>query len=420
MIKSLQNYLTPSFPNRQNSIKTSYYNSRVLILVSGLSMFALMAGCTGPSIHPELKADPHVMVRRWTLPTHGPFEMGDRGTEYSNPVIFENTLIFGNRSIGLVSLYPTLNQQRWVLPIHGGVVSELTVNKGAIYFGGGDGFLYSVNVDNGRVNWRYDLRNPIVSRPTVSGGRVFVNASDDTIYAFDAGTGKWLWHYRRHSSPSATIYGASAPLVDNNEVLAGLSDGFLVALSLEEGQLKWEKKLHTGNKFTNVNAHPVLENGIIYLPSYDGSIYALKRQGGNVLWRFDAGGSKDAIVDDQHLYLPSSDGSIYSLQKNNGKVLWKFELDGGVPTQIAMTDKYLIVGSTYQYLYVLDKATGKGLYRFNVGVGSGFSGSPAFDPTSQRVYILSGAGNLYSFSLRTSPKMVRLHGATDPYTFSSL
>jgi outer membrane protein assembly factor BamB len=300
------------------------------------------------------------------------------------------------------------------------VVSELAVNKGSIYFGGGDGYLYSVNAENGRVNWRYDLRNPVVSKPTVAGGRVLVNTSDDTVYAFDAGTGKWLWHYRRRSSAEATLYGASSPLVDGNEVLAGLSDGFLVALSLEEGALKWEKRLHTGNKFTDVNATPVMENGIVYIPSYDGAIYALKRQGGATLWRFDAGGSKDAVIDDQRLFLPSSDGSIYALQKNNGKVLWKFTLDGGTPTQIAMTDQYLVVGSTYRYLYVLDKATGKGVYRLNAGMGSGFSGSPTFDPASQRLYILSGAGNLYAFSLRNPPKKERLHGVTDPYRFKAL
>ena len=39
-----------------------------------------------------------------------------------------NTLVFGNRSVGLVALYPAINQQRWVLPIHGGVVSQLAVD----------------------------------------------------------------------------------------------------------------------------------------------------------------------------------------------------------------------------------------------------------------------------------------------------
>ncbi len=358
-----------------------------------------VGGCTGPRLHSDLKADPAILLRKWTLSTHGDFEMGDHGTEYSNPVLVENTLIFGNRSVGLISIYPILNQRRWTLPIRGGVVSELTVDQESVYFGGGDGFFYSVNIENGRVNWKYDVKNPIISKPTVDKGRVFIASSDDTVYAFDAGTGKWLWHYRRRTSPSATILGASAPLIDENEVLVGLSDGFLVALSVEEGQLKWEKKLHHGTKFTDVDAHPVRDGGVIYVPSYDGSLYALKRQGGEVLWRFDSGGSKEVVVDDQRLFLPSSDGSVYALKKDNAKVLWKFDLDSGTPTRLVVTDRYVIVGSSYQYLYVMDKNTGKGLYRFDVGHGSGFSGSPVYNPLNHRLYFLSGAGNLYSFSL---------------------
>lgn len=413
-------YLALNTPNQLSSLrarssKFPYWAAAAGIL-SGLS---LLSGCTGPQVHPELKEDPHILLRKWALSTHGPFDIGDHGTEYSNPVVIDNTLVFGNRSIGLISIYPSMNQQRWVLPIRGGVISELAVDRGNVYMGGGDGYIYSVNLENGRVNWRYDVRNPIVSRPTIEGGRVFVTTSDDTVYAFDAGTGKWLWHYRRRSSPVATILGASAPLVDGNEVLAGLSDGFLVALSLEEGQLKWERKLHPGIRFTDVNAHPVLENGIIYIPSYDGALYALKRQGGEVVWRFDAGGSKSVVVDDQSLFLPSSEGSIYSLQKNSGKMNWKFQLDHGTPTNLVVTDKYIIAGSSYQYLYVLDKLTGKGLYRFNVGYGSGFAGAPAFDPATQKLYILSGAGNLYAFSLRQPPRKIHPHGMTDPFEFGS-
>ena len=359
-----------------------------------------LAGCSGRNIHKDLKEDPSILLRRWTLPTHATATVLDRGMDYSNPVLVENTLVFGSRAVGLMSIYPILDQQRWVLPIPGGVGSELAVDRGSVFFGGGDGFLYSVNLENGRVNWRYELRNPVISRPTVSGGRVFVTTSDDTVYAFDAGTGKWLWHYRRRSAAPATIYGASAPLVDGNEVLAGLSDGFLVALSLPDGQLKWERKLHYGTKFTDVDAHPVLENGIIYVPSYDGALYALKRQGGEILWRFDAGGSKSVEVDTDRLYLPSSDGNVYALQKSNSKILWKFELDNGTPTRLVVTDKTIVVGSSFQYLYVLDKQTGKGLYRFNAGYGSGFSGSPAYDPASQRLYFLSGSGNLYAFKLK--------------------
>jgi hypothetical protein len=52
-----------------------------------------------------------------------------------------------------------------------------------------------------------------------------------------------------------------------------------------------------------------------------------------------------------------------------------------------------------------------------VGHGSGFSGSPGYDPVEKRLYILSGGGNLYSFELRQPPKKIRPHGMTDPYDF---
>jgi outer membrane protein assembly factor BamB len=375
------------------------------------------AGCSGRNINRNLSADPEVMVQRWRLPTHGPFEAGDRGSEYSNPVLVENMLVFGNQSVGLMAIYPKLNLPRWVLPIRNGVASELAVENGAIYFGGGDGFLYSVSLDSGHVNWRYEVRNPVVSRPTLSAGRVFVTTSDDTIYAFDAGTGKWLWHYRRRSAPTASIHGASPPLVDGNEVIAGLSDGFLVALSVADGQLKWERKLHQGTKFTDVDAGPVLDSGVLYVPSYDGALYALKRAGGDVLWRFDAGGSKDVAVEGSTLYLPSSDGNIYALQKGSGKVLWKFELDGGVPTRAVVTETSLVVGSSFQYLYVIDKKTGQGLYRYNVGYNSGFSGSPAHDPATGRIYFLSGAGNLYAFQLQKPNPRTYPRGRISPYAW---
>ena len=392
--------------------------SRELLLLLGayaLTAFVLTA-CGGPDIHKGVTDNPEILVRQWAFPTHPPFDAGDRGTEYSNPVIVDNTIVFGNQSIGLVALYPALEQTRWVFPVHHGVFSELLADHGNIYFVGGDGFLYSVNLDNGRANWKYEIRNPIASRPTISGGRVFVTTSDDTVYAFDAGTGKWLWHYRRRTGGTASILGASQPLVDGAEVLAGLSDGYLVALNVSDGQLKWEKKLHSGLKFTDVDAHPVLDNGTIYIPSYDGALYALQRQGGDVIWRFDAGGSKDVLMNGDVLYLPSSDGNVYCVNKSNGKMIWKFELDHGAPTRLVATDRWIIVGSSYQYLYALDKLTGKAVYRYNVGYGSGFSGTPAYDPESRKVYFLSGAGNLYSFALR-APMKIRPHGQIDQYSF---
>ncbi len=380
-------------------------------------LFPLVMACSGADVHRDVEANPEVMVRKWTLPTHGPFEAGERGAEYSNAVVHENTLIFGSESVGVIAIYPTINQVRWVLPIEGGVSSEIAVAGGSVYFGGRDGYFYSVNLETGRVNWRYNVRNLQVSRPTVAGGRVFVTTHDDTVYAFDAGSGEWLWHFRRRSTAAATIHGASSPLVEGELVLAGLSDGFLVALSLHDGQLKWEKRLHTGTKFTDVDAHPVKDAGVVYVPSYDGSLYALGIRDQEILWRVDMGGSNNILLGKDRLYLPSSDGNVYALSKSSGKTLWKFALDAGVPTEIVETDKLLIFGSSHQYLYAIAKDSGQPVYRFNAGYGTGFYGQPTFVEDSRDLYILSGAGNLYSFRVRSGERKDWAHGSTSPYEF---
>ena len=311
--------------------------------------------------------------------------------------MLDSALVFGNQTIGLVALYPELQIVKWKLPIPNGVLSELSVEKGQIYFGGGDGYLYSVDGESGRVNWKYALRNPLVSRPEVNAGRVFITTTADIVYALDAGSGEWIWHYKRGTSAVATVKGASSPIVDGNDVIVGMSDGYLVSLSKDDGQLKWERKIHDGYKFMDVDAKPVLSEGLILIPSYDGALYALRRNNGQVVWRFDAGGSKRVVVDGDRIYVPSNNGSIFAIQKSNADVLWKFEMDGGTPTQLVVSKRYVVFGSDFQYLYALKKRTGEPVYRFNTGWGSGFSGSPAFDDEKNRLYILSQGGNLYSF-----------------------
>jgi outer membrane protein assembly factor BamB len=391
-------------------------NARITVrqVLVSLCFAAVLAGCAGRNLHKNLVPNTKVMTRGWTLPTHGAFDANDRGFEYSNSTVFENTLIFGNASTGVTAIYPEILRIRWNFPVQNGVISELLVEKKAVFFGGGDGFLYSLNADTGKLNWKYEIKQGLVSRPTFSNGRLFVTTADDSIFALDAGTGKWLWTYKRRTPQTATIHAVSTPLVDGNEVIAGLSDGFIVAVSLEEGTLKWERKIQLTSKFTDVDAAPILVGESIYIPSYDGALYALRRKGGDTLWRFDAGGARRATVEDQTVFLPSSNGTVYALSTLNAKVLWQFELDRGIPTQVIITDRYAIFGSSHQYLYALDKATGAPVYRFNVGDGSGFSASPTYDKPTSSLYLLSMAGNLYQFKLRKP-------GAKDPdlYQFDS-
>lgn len=388
-----------------------------LEVIGGVVLAVACSSCAARNIHVQARPDKKVMVREWVLRTWptSSMEAGERGAEFSSPIPVDQTLVFGSSRYGLISVYPSMKQIRWALPIAAGVDNPLLYANGAIYFVGGDGFFYSVNAETGRVNWRYEVRNIHASRPAFAGGRVFVTTSDDTVYAFDAGSGDWLWHYKRRSAEIATIVGASSPLVLGEEIFAGLSDGYLVSLSLQEGKLRWEKKLHDARKFTDLNADLVVSQNQVFVPSYDGALYSIDLKTKNILWKFEAGGARSVTLDEDRLYLPSSDGNIYALKKESGQKLWQFEIDDGTPTEIAMTPDALIFGSSREYLYLVEKHDGSLKYRMNIGEGSGFYSAPLYNAKSRMMYILSGAGNLYSFLVRY-PLPLRLTKALgDPY-----
>lgn len=159
---------------------------------------------------------------------------------------------------------------------------------------------------------------------------------------------------------------------------------------------------------------------MIYVPSYDGSLYAIHRKTGNTVWKFDSGGSKEVLIEGSRIYLPASDGTIHAIDLESGKLVWKFDLDGGTPTKIVTSENHLIFGSSHRYLYVLHKSSGRAVYRYDVGFDSGFWGAPAFDPVLNKLYILSGAGNLMAFTLRKARAKVLPHGSFDPYVFDGL
>lgn len=365
------------------------------------SFLILGPACVGRNIYHDQPGVHYTreLKRGWTLPTRTQIDAGDKGYEQSGGVVFEDTLIFGSRVKGVTSIYPGLQKTRWVFPVKGGVLSELATDRKHVFFVGNDGFFYCLDAQKGRVLWKYEVRVGLASKPTLAGGRVLVTTSDDTVYSFDALTGKWLWSYKRRSATTTQVSTVSAPTVDQGEVLVGMSDGFLLSLALEDGQLKWERRLHFGSKFTDIDATPIVLRDRIYVSSFDGAFFALDRKNAEILWKFEAGATRPVTFDEQSFYLPGTDGYIYKISRETGKMLWKFELDRGTATVILKSkdEKRLFFGTSYQYVYWLNSDTGQLIDRFNIGDGSGVLSNPFAVADASQFYLLSMGGNLYQF-----------------------
>src|SRR5207244_11528987 len=123
------------------------------------------------------------------------------------------------------------------------------------------------------------------------------------VGALEAG-GKWRWQYDREAPEGFTIHGHAAPRALDGAVFAGFSDGYLVSLNGQNGEVIWAKSLAgTTDQFVDVDATPAFWGDIVIASSYSGGLYALRARDGDVRWHLNIEGASALQLAEGRLYI---------------------------------------------------------------------------------------------------------------------
>ncbi len=133
---------------------------------------------------------------------------------------------------------------------------------------------------------------------------------------------------------------------------SGISPDKSLAPPLE---LLW--KFKTGGP---LYASPVIANGILYIGSTDGKLYALDAKQWGIKWVFDAGDAirYSAAVFGDRVYFSARNNKIYALDAKTGKKLWEFKSKNWMDAPPIVTDNKVYVGAFRSTIYVLNARTG--------------------------------------------------------------
>ncbi|MFP4590825.1 MAG: PQQ-binding-like beta-propeller repeat protein [Halobacteriales archaeon] len=134
-------------------------------------------------------------------------------------------------------------------------------------------------------------------------------------------------------------------------------------------------------------ASPVVADGTVYVGSYDGDLYAVSAEDGEVRWRFPTGDRIDgtAAVADGTVYVGSFDRNIYALDAESGDERWVYGNEGIVRSSPTVADGTVYIGThcrveecsayydarwpTVGYVLALDAETGDLEWRYETGDG---------------------------------------------------
>jgi len=98
-----------------------------------------------------------------------------------------------------------------------------------------------------------------------------------------------------------------------------------------------------------VYASPIVSDGFVFIPSYDGKLYALDEYTGALIWSFTTGSNIVATpaVGNGIVYLSSKDFTVYALDENTGSMLWRISNVAAVVSSPVLADGKLFYGTLY-------------------------------------------------------------------------
>lgn len=376
-----------------------------------LTLFTLAQGCThiddymfGKDNTPQPKQlkeiQPKIKVaQNWTAPVG----KARKSNEHLNlkPVI-RGDIIYTADASGLVQAVSKKDGQvKWSTLLKNNIVSGPTVADGFVIVGTNASTLVLLNQANGKEIWQHKVSAEVLAPPALSHQKVIAKTIDGKVYAIDAVNGKQLW-VADHGAPGLVLKASSSPIVVDNLILIGFSDGKLDALELQTGRLMWQRSIAYGtgasdvDRLVDIDSDPIINNNIAYLASYQGYVGALSLSNGQFLWRKPASVYKNMLLSHNNLYFTDSNDVLWSLNSRTGQVNWKqTALKARGLTAPVLIRGDLAVGDRTGYLHILSTQTGELLGRSQLS--GGVTVSPSV--SGQKMYVLTDNGMLNQLSV---------------------
>ena len=183
----------------------------------------------------------------------------------------------------------------------------------------------------------------------------------------------------------------SSPAVVNGVAYVGSTDGNLYAIDAASGAQKW--------KFTSKAwevSSPAVMAGVVYFLSYDGNFYALDAASGQVKWKFKTNGEKHYAGTHLHYLQPATESMPDP---------WDFYLSSP-----AVWNGTVYFGSSDGNIYALDAFSGALKWKFKTG--DVVHSSPAI--ADGTLYIGSWDSYLYALDAASGTEKWRFKTGEDP------
>lgn len=303
----------------------------------------------------------------WIYKTAQPF--------FASPVIVNNLIFCGNLDSTMHAIDLITGKPIWKFHTQGEIRSTAALYGNQLAFVSGDGNVYALDQKTGRLLWKfktqgertyslYSYADYYQSSPIFEKGILYFGSGDSYVYALDANNGTLKWKFKTGDVVHAR------PALHNNQLFIGSFDGYVYALDAIKGTLIWKFK-SVGQQFFpkgEMQGNPTVFNDRIFIGSRDYNLYAINIKEGYGLWnrQFAKGWAMGTpVVKDSVLYVGTSDDMVLlALDPYTGRTKWQAAVKFNVFGAPAIADTSVFIGTLMGKLFGIDRRTGAILWTY--------------------------------------------------------
>lgn len=253
-------------------------------------------------------------------------------------------------------------------------------------------------------------------------------AIDETGLYIGSDSG-WFWKLNHEGESQWSLYlpgsdngihGTAA--LDDKKVYVGAYNGFLYALSKESGEMIWAAPV--GNY---IGASPLLAEGGLFIAveTYhpDGYLVRVDVNTGETLWtsewfRGHSHSSPSYDSENKALIVGANSGRVFSIDAKTGKTNWQVQLGGPVKGTPLIWEGKAFLSSWDKHYYALDLKTGATVWK--VFVGGRNQSSLSLVPGLGLGLAPNKVGDIMALDLKTGEFVWRLRHGDPNHQFSVL
>ncbi|MBX2837464.1 MAG: outer membrane protein assembly factor BamB [Gammaproteobacteria bacterium] len=332
-------------------------------------------------------------------------DIGSSGAGQFEPLLLSDSVVFANRKGVVTKLALDSGERQWRVDLGVTLGAGVGGDSSQYYVSDKDGAVIALSADSGEEVWRKNASTEVLRPASVAYDTVLVRSADGRLLALEPADGDERWS-ATYTPPALTINGYSKPLLLEGGVLAGLDDGRLIALALNNGRPIWESVLSVPSgrseveRLVDVDADIQVDNEAIYVVTYGGKLARVEPGKGQIVWSTDMSSTAGLTVLDQVIVVVDEFDVLHAVDKSNGSVLWTQDaLKGRRLTPPTAIGDQIVVGDLEGYVHLVNPVSGDFSGRMLVG-DKPIRSAPKANGTSVVVQSTDGTVRLFN---RTAP-----------------